>query len=214
MAKRAGDDDMFDGELGKLLTDTKCDVCFVPLSGKEAADKHYGGKIHAKKLEKWKINWIGMKKQKLEELENMHKQSLAAFENSLGSDEESEETEESPHVSSPVKNGASPPSQLRKTEDDKSDVLEKDPGSPTPVLASGALDPKQLDNMDPAEMRKMLNGGKKRNRWDTPDSEGEAGAEIKSDDFSIPTQYKDLMRMCFNRKTGLGYCPICNKLLR
>lgn len=210
MAKRAGDDDMFDGELEKLLTDTKCDVCFVPLSGKEAADKHYGGKIHAKKLEKWKINWIGLKKQKLEEMENKHKQSLAAYENSLGSDEESEETEESPNEPSPVSNGDSHPSQISKTEDE--DVLKKDPGSPTPVLASGALDPKQLDSMDPGEMRKMLNGGKKKNRWDSPDSEGET--EAKSDDFSIPTQFKDLMRRCFNRKTGIGYCPICNKLLR
>ena len=143
MAKRAGDDDMFDGELERLLADTKCDVCFVPLSGKEAADKHYGGKIHAKKLEKWKINWIGLKKQKLEEMENKHKQSLAAYENSLGSDEESEETEESLNEPSPVSNGDSHPSQIPmpKTED----VLKKEPGSPTPILASGALDPKQLD---------------------------------------------------------------------
>ena len=214
MAKRVGDDDMFDGELEKLLADTKCDVCFVSLSGKEAADRHYGGKIHAKKLEKWKINWIGLKKQKLEEMESKHKLSLAAFENSLGSDEESEETEESPNQSSLVSNGHSQPSQLPIKSENGEDVVKKEPGSPPPVLASGALDPKQLDNMDPAEMRRMLNGSKKKNRWDTPESEEEAGSEVKSDDFSIPTQFKDLMKRCFNRKTGIGYCPICNKLFR
>ena len=214
MAKRVGDDDMFDGELEKLLADTKCDVCFVSLSGKEAADRHYGGKIHAKKLEKWKINWIGLKKQKLEEMESKHKLSLAAFENSLGSDEESEETEESPNQSSLVSNGHSQPSQLPIKSENGEDSVKKEPGSPPPVLASGALDPKQLDNMDPAEMRRMLNGSKKKNRWDTPESEEETGSEVKSDDFSIPTQFKDLMKRCFNRKTGIGYCPICNKLFR
>jgi hypothetical protein len=29
-------------------------VCFSPYS--EAADKHYAGKIHAKKLERWKVS--------------------------------------------------------------------------------------------------------------------------------------------------------------
>ncbi len=50
--------------------------------------------------------------QKLAEMENKHKQSLAAYENSLGSDEESEEIEESLNEPSPVGNGDSHPSQI------------------------------------------------------------------------------------------------------
>ena len=212
MAKRAADDDLFDGELGKLLTDSKCDVCFVPLAGKEAADKHYAGKIHAKKLDKWKINYIGMKKQRLEEMES---KLAASLEEAPGSEEESEETEAAVSEQS-MDNLDNPMVQLRKAvEDNKTDIKEE---SETPekesVLASGSLDPKQLDSMDPAEMRKLLSGGKKRNRWDSEDMAESKSDTFKSDDFSIPTQFKDLMKRCFNRRTGLGYCPICNKLFR
>jgi len=43
-----------DEELDRLLRSTKCGVCVVPFDTKDAARRHYDGKIHAKKLERWK----------------------------------------------------------------------------------------------------------------------------------------------------------------
>ena len=136
MVKRAAHDDLLDGELGKLLTDTQCDVCFVPLAGREAADKHYAGKIHAKKLDKWKMNYIGMKKQKLEEMESKLAVSL---------EEESGETEAAvsektlDHLDNPM-------AQLRKVvEDNKTDVKEEvETSVKESVHVSGSLEKRRF----------------------------------------------------------------------
>ena len=53
-------------ELEKLMGGSRCDVCFVPIGSAEQATKHYGGKIHAKKVERWKEQWVAQKRIKLE----------------------------------------------------------------------------------------------------------------------------------------------------
>ena len=57
---------LMEDELTKLCRKEKCDVCVVPLGGIEIRNKHYGGKIHAKKVERWKETWKSQKKLKME----------------------------------------------------------------------------------------------------------------------------------------------------
>ena len=53
-------------ELERLCGPSKCEVCFVPIGSAEAASRHYGGKIHGKKVARWREQWRAQKRIKLE----------------------------------------------------------------------------------------------------------------------------------------------------
>ena len=53
-------------ELDRLCGPGKCEVCFVPIGSAEVASRHYGGKIHGKKVSRWREQWLAQKKIKLE----------------------------------------------------------------------------------------------------------------------------------------------------
>ena len=204
--KRSAEFAGLEEELQTLCGPARCDVCFVPIGGAEQAARHYGGKIHAKKVERWKDQWVAQKKIKLE---TDNKELF--LNDSNGTKEENIEAiqpvaEEDKEIEVPVKREVI------------EDVSPEENTETVPPLAAASLDPKLLDQLDPAAMKKMLNI-KKKNRWDNPEEEN--GADNKCDpeeddpnDFSIPVQFEKLMRRCFNPNTGLGYCQICNKLFR
>ena len=191
LKRSANFDAEVEAEIARLCTEARCDVCLVPISSKEQKDKHYAGKIHAKKLERWKDSFIGQKKAKLEEENNFT--DINGSQNYKHEPSSSEEELEKPQLAQ----------MKREVIQENEDPKEESP------LASAALDPKLLDQLDPSAMKKMLNL-KKKNRWDNPDEED----EDDPNDFSIPSTTAKLMRRCFNRNTGIGYCQICNKLFR
>ena len=49
LKRSANFDAEVEAEIARLCTEARCDVCLVPISSKEQKDKHYAGKIHAKK---------------------------------------------------------------------------------------------------------------------------------------------------------------------
>ena len=177
-------------ELRKLLCDTKCEVCIVPITSDQQREKHYAGKIHAKKVEKWRESWLGRKRARLEERVVIDDRS----EQSVRSDIRETSSEDDVHSTAP----------------EREVIGEEEPVS---VLASSALDPRLLDQLDPSAMKKMLNI-KKKNRWDTPEDDNTEEQSDDPSDYSIPQSYNKLMQRCFNSNTGLGYCQICNKLFR
>ena len=200
-------------ELYRLCGPGKCEVCFVPIGSAEVASRHYGGKIHGKKVSRWREQWLAQKKIKLEtELPSGSVSSTDS--NGSGLQYNAED------------NAVTAPEQVKieieKEVPVKREVIEdvnpEENTESVPPLAAASLDPKLLDQLDPAAMKKMLNI-KKKNRWDNPDEEN--GDEKKDDpadddpfDFSIPVDFAKVMRRCFNPNTGLGYCQICNKLFR
>lgn len=192
-------------ELEKLMGGSRCDVCFVPIGSAEQATKHYGGKIHAKKVERWKEQWVAQKRIKLE-AENIEFNYVT---NSNGSGKENNKAV-TPPVEVVKEEVYEAPIKREVIEDVKEESRET-----IPPLAAASLDPKLLDQLDPAAMKKMLNI-KKKNRWDNPEEEN--GTDITEEDdpndFSIPVNFNTLMRRCFNPNTGLGYCQICNRLFR
>ena len=177
-------------ELRKLLCDNKCGVCIVPITSDQQREKHYAGKIHAKKVEKWRESWLGRKRARLEERVVIDDRS----EQSVRSDIRETSSEDDVHSTAP----------------EREVIGEEEPVS---VLASSALDPRLLDQLDPSAMKKMLNI-KKKNRWDTPEDDNTEEQSDDPSDYSIPQSYNKLMQRCFNSNTGLGYCQICNKLFR
>ena len=197
-AKRAADlEALVEVEVERLCSETRCDVCFVPISSKEQKEKHYAGKIHAKKLQRWKDNWMGQKRLKLEE------------ETRLSYDDNSSQS-----VKSELKETCSSDEDLASVIKVKTETQDVEKEEKMSVLASSSLDPKLLDQLDPTEMKKMLNL-KKKKRWDDPDEDvKEEDEEDDPTDFSIPATFNKLMRRCFNPHTGVGYCQVCNKVFR
>ena len=63
--KRSAESEL-EEELERLCGPSKCEVCYVPIASSEAAVRHYGGKIHGKKVARWKDQWLAQKKIKLE----------------------------------------------------------------------------------------------------------------------------------------------------
>ena len=130
-----------EAEISRLCTETRCDVCLVPISSKEQRDKHYAGKIHAKKLERWKDNFIGQKKAKLEEENSVSVDDCSqCYKRDTSSSDEDPEQSSAPHQP-----------QIDRAVIQVNDNKEESP------LASAALDPKLLDQLDPSAMKKMLN---------------------------------------------------------
>ena len=230
--KRSAELAGLEAELERLCGASRCEVCFVPIGSQEQANRHYGGKIHAKKVERWRDQMVAQKKIKLE-TENRD----IVTNDSNGRENHSEAPEppansvvpqplitfEAPKP--PAKSEASQPLVEEVKELDvpvKREVIEdvkpEEVTETLPPLAAASLDPKLLDQLDPAAMKKMLNI-KKKNRWNNPDEENNADkkndqVEDDPNDFSIPVEFEKLMRRCFNPNTGIGYCQICNKLFR
>jgi len=222
MAKRGADfDDDFEEELKKMCTETKCDICVVPISGKEAGDKHYSGKIHKKKVQKWKESWLSFKKSKVIKSEGGDDDNSMHSESNGGNDNGG--------YSAPVSDQDPIQGMLRqqreavdgsngvKVEDNGGDASEKSTEESTDdrllALSKAPLDPKMLDSMDPSQMKKVINP-KKKNRWGDDEESRAAPPEDDPLDFSFPDTYEKAMYMCFNPKTGIGYCQICNVMDR
>ena len=207
-------------ELERLCGSSKCEVCFVPIGNPEAAARHYGGKIHSKKVARWKDQWVAQKKMKLLTDHDNEPTSTTEFDNNTGSNgSQQHDNTEDPHpvtAPEPLKEVAEREVPVKREVIE--DVKPEENTETVPPLAAAALDPKLVDQLDPAAMKKMLNI-KKKKRWDNPDEDN--GDDKKDDpaeddpyDFSIPVDFDKLMRRCFNPNTGLGYCQICNKLFR
>lgn len=194
-------------ELEKLCGASRCEVCFVPIGSEEQANRHYGGKIHAKKVERWRDQMVAQKKIKLETEKSYLKINESnGSENISKPPQPSAEAEEVKELEVPVKREVI------------EDVKPEEVTEVLPPLAAASLDPKLLDQLDPAAMKKMLNI-KKKNRWNNPDEEKDTDnknvlIEDDPNDFSVPVDFDKLMRRCFNPNTGIGYCQICNKLFR
>jgi len=197
-------DEQMEVEIGRLCGQYRCEVCIVPFSSKEAEENHYGGKIHAKKLVMWRERMLTQKRLKLDlELEYEDENSSATTNCSDQSDilfeQKSDEIKFNGEQSKEVT-----PDMEGNNDDTKQDVKT--------VLSDGPLDPRLIDNMDPATMRKMLKKGG--SRWDPSDkNDTEEESEDDPEDMSVPVELSKLMRRCHNPTTGIGYCQICNKLL-
>lgn len=168
----------------------RCEVCTVPLANSEASEKHYNSKIHGKKVERWRESYKSELQQKRMRMEMENPQ--IDFSHQM----------EDPRLSL-ERNGG-------KVEDSGGPEPEPEP-EPEPPMAQ-PLDPKMIDSMDPASIRRMLSG-KKSSRWETPIENEEEEEEIDPFDMSIPTTPKALMKRCVNSLTGVGYCQFCNVLL-
>ena len=219
-------------ELERLCGAARCEVCFVPIGSQEQAARHYGGKIHAKKVERWRDQMVAQKKIKLQ---TENRDILINHSNGRENHSEAPKPPDNSGVPQPLttfeapkppdKSEASQPLVEEVKELDvpvKREVIEdvkpEEITETLPPLAAASLDPKLLDQLDPAAMKKMLNI-KKKNRWNNPDEENDADkkndqVEDDPNDFSIPVEFEKLMRRCFNPNTGIGYCQICNKLFR
>ena len=198
-------------ELKRLCGSSKCEVCFVPIGSAEAAARHYGGKIHGKKVSRWREQWLHQKKIKLET-----EPGTGSGSNTDSNGSEQPENTVTVTVPEPVKVEAEAEVPVRREVIE--DVQPEESTEIVPPLAAASLDPKLLDQLDPAAMKKMLNI-KKKNRWDNPDEDN--GDDKKDDpaeddpyDFSIPVDFAKLMRRSFNPNTGLDDCQIRNKLFR
>ena len=191
---------LVEAELDKLCREVKCEVCVVPLGGKEMATKHYGGKIHAKKVERWKDSWMNQKKLKMEN-------EFSSLPYGEYSDDTAVKQEESEKVGVEVE----------KNNVDNNSITNKKMSVEEPVPdMSQPLDPRLIDSMDPSTMKRMLSG-KPASRWDTPEenmNDDTNDEDDDPDDTSIPIDSSKLMRKCVNPMTGVGYCQYCNKLLR
>ena len=133
-------DCLVEAELAKLCRDVKCDVCVVPLSGPEMSKKHYGGKIHAKKVERWKDSWINQKKLKMESL------PYGEYNDDTPDKEESVKD----NVKKDVEKGTTMNGTATvKTESSISKKIEEEY---VPDMSSMPLDPRMIDSMDPSTM--------------------------------------------------------------
>lgn len=90
-------------------------------------------------------------------------------------------------------------------------------------LAEGPIHPKMLDKMQPNDIKRILHeskgekqGLRKKSRWMSKEEEEEEMEERESDeeDVAFPTGTKRLLRRCFKKSSGIGYCSLCNKLLK
>jgi len=188
-------DIMVERQLTDMCLPSKCEVCVVPLGSSELANKHYTGKIHMKKVERWRENWKHQKRLKME-----NDSQCISYGGYM--DDCSNERQDTNVTSS--------------EKDQDSEKLSDD--IPTIPDLSKPLDPRVIDSMDPSMMKKMLSG-KLSSRWDSPK---ETSEEVDTtdetaddpDDTSLPIDSKKLMRKCFNPMTGIGYCQYCNKLLK
>jgi len=186
---------LMEDELTKLCRKEKCDVCVVPLGGIEIRNKHYGGKIHAKKVERWKETWKSQKKLKMENL------PYGEYKDEAPSEivESLYHQNENVNVSNKVNAGH----------------IKKQVNDAVPDLSTMPLDPRLIDSMDPSTMKKMLS--KSSSRWDSPVEnktvEETTNVPEDPDDTSIPIDSSKLLSKCFNPMTSVGYCQYCNKLL-
>jgi len=200
-------------ELERLCGPSKCEVCFVPIGSQEAAARHYGGKIHGKKVARWKEQWLAQKKIKLETDPTTGSDCNPGSNGSGQEDHPGDNTVTPPE---PVR--VEPEREVPVKREVIEDVTPEENTETVPPLAAASLDPKLLDQLDPAAMKKMLNI-KKKKRWNDPDEDNADDMKnipVEDDpyDFSIPVDFDKLLRRCFNPNTGLGYCQICNKLFR
>jgi len=175
-------------ELAILCRDVKCNVCVVPLSNKEATLKHYSGKIHSKKVERWKESWMSKKKIKLDNPEpsfpsDIHYGDRVEEEIPRQNSIEVEE-KVMPDLSQPI---------------DPRLIDSMDPSTMKKMLSGG----KTSSRWD--KPKEATESDKKDDEGDTIDD---------PDDTSIPIDSEKLMKKCFNPTTGVGYCQYCNKLLR
>jgi len=189
-------DSLLEDELAKLCRREKCEVCVVPLGGIEMMNKHYGGKIHSKKVERWKETWKNQKKLKMENL------PYGEYK-----DDAPSEIKETVNHSHENGNGAN----VVKADQ----IIEKQENEAVPDLSTMPLDPRLIDSMDPSTMKKMLS--KSSSRWDNPvenvNNEDTSDVPDDPDDTSIPIDSSKLLSKCFNPMTSVGYCQYCNKLL-
>ena len=88
-------------------------------------------------------------------------------------------------------------------------------------LAEGPIHPKMLDKMQPNDLKRILHeskgekrGLRKKSRWMAQEEEEFEEKESDEEDVSFPTGTKRLLRRCFKKSSGLGYCSLCNKLLK
>ena len=89
-------------------------------------------------------------------------------------------------------------------------------------LADGPIHPKMLDKMGPNDLKRILHeskgekrGVRKKSRWMAQEEEKEfEEKESDEEDVSFPIGTKRLLRRCFKKSSGLGYCSLCNKLLK
>jgi len=180
-----------DQKLQMLCGLKRCEVCTVPLANVEASEKHYNSKIHGKKVERWRESYKTELQQKKMRLEM-----------------ENPQMDFSPLIEEPRRSQERNCGQI---EDSQGPTAEPEPELPM----AQPLDPKMIDSMDPASIRRMLSGNaaKKSSRWETPIENEEEEEEIDPLDMSIPITPKALMKRCVNSVTGVGYCQFCNVLL-
>ena len=87
-------------------------------------------------------------------------------------------------------------------------------------LAEGPINPKMLNKMKPNDLKRILHeskrddcGVRKKSRWMAQEEQQEE-KESDDEDVSFPIGMKRLLRRCFKKTSGIGYCSLCNKLLR
>ena len=200
--KRSVDmDSLVETELDKLCREVKCDVCVVPLAGREVATKHYGGKIHAKKVERWKESWMNQKKLKMENESLMLPYSYREYSDDTSTRQvEVEDTQGNEMVNKKDNDNSV---------DTKKNFARNQMKEEMALAMTMPLDPKLIDSMDPATMKKMLSG-KPMSRWDTP-LEISGGSDDAADntlddpdDLSIPIDSSKLLKKCVNPQSGTG----------
>ena len=88
-------------------------------------------------------------------------------------------------------------------------------------LAEGPIHPEMLDKMQPNDLKRMLHeakvesrGVRKKSRWMAEEKVESEEKESDDEDVSFPIGTKRLFRRCFNVISGIGYCSLCNKLLK